>query len=59
MTWYKSLVNLASVDQWASIAIVCIVVALISVLIYLFAPKLVLRKVGFIVLSYLFWFCFQ
>ena len=35
VTWYKSLVNLASVDQWASIAIVCIVVALISVLIYL------------------------
>lgn len=47
VTWYKSLVNLASVDQWASIAIVCIVVALISVLIYLFAPKLVLRKAGF------------
>lgn len=47
VTWYKSLVNLASVDQWASIAIVCIVVALISVLIYLFAPKLVSRKAGF------------
>lgn len=47
VTWYKSLVNLASVDQWASIAIVCIVVALISVLIYLFAPILVLRKAGF------------
>lgn len=47
VTWYKSLVNLASVDQWTSIAIVCIVVALIFVLIYLFAPKLVLRKAGF------------
>ena len=54
VTWYKSLVNLASVDQWASIAIVCIVVALISVLIYLFAPNWCCVKLVFIVLSYLF-----
>lgn len=47
VTWYKSLVNLASVDQWASVAIVSIVVALIAILCYLFAPKLSLRKIGF------------
>ena len=47
VTWYKSLVNLASVDQWASVAIISIIVALIAILCYLFAPKLLLRKVGF------------
>lgn len=47
VTWYKSLVNLASVDQWASVAIVSIIVALIAILSYLFASKLLLRKAGF------------
>lgn len=47
VTWYKSLVNLASVDQWASVAIISIIVALIAILCYLFASKLMLRKVGF------------
>lgn len=47
VTWYKSLVNLASVDQWATVAIISIIIALAAILCYLFAPKLLLRKVGF------------
>lgn len=47
VTWYKSLVNLASVDQWASAAMISIILALIAILCYLFASKLLLRKTGF------------
>lgn len=47
VTWYKSLVNLASVDQWGGIAIFCVIVALFAILCYLFSNKLFLRKVGF------------
>ena len=47
VTWYKSLVNFTSVDNWAKTGILCIVMALLLVLLYLFGPQLMLRKVGF------------
>lgn len=47
VTWYKSLVNFTSVDNWAKLGILSIIVALVLVLVYLFAPQMVLRKVGF------------
>lgn len=47
VTWYKSLVNLTGVDDWAHIAIANISMALLLVLCYLFAKKLLLRKIGF------------
>ena len=47
VTWYQSLVNLTSVDRWAYVAIVSIILVLLLVLIYLFADNLRLRKVGF------------
>lgn len=47
VTWYKSLINLASVDTWAHISIVCIVFALLLALVYLFSSRVVLRKTGF------------
>lgn len=47
VTWYKSLINLASVDTWAHISIVCVILALILALIYLFASHVLLRKIGF------------
>ena len=37
VTWYKSLVNFTSVDNWAKTGILCIVMALLLVLLYLFA----------------------
>ena len=47
VTWYKSLVNFTSVDNWAKTGILCIVMALLLVLLYLFDPQLMLRKIGF------------
>ena len=47
VTWYKSLVNFTSVDHWAKTGILCIVMALLLVLLYLFGPQLMLRKIGF------------
>ena len=47
VTWYKSLVNFTSVDNWAKTGILCIVMALLLVFLYLFGPQLMLRKIGF------------
>lgn len=47
VTWYKSLVNYTSVDNWAKTSIVCIILALLLVLLYLFDPHMLLRKIGF------------
>ena len=47
VTWYKSLVNFTSVDNWAKTGIMAIVVALLLVLVYLFCQLVILRKIGF------------
>ena len=47
VTWYRSLVHLMSVDAWGRMAIVSLVCALLLVLVYLFAQRVWLRKVGF------------
>lgn len=46
-TWYRSLVNLMTIDNWARLAIVSIILTLILALVYLFASHLTLRKIGF------------
>lgn len=47
VTWYRSLVNLTSVDGWAYIALVSLLIALCLALLYLFSSKVWLRKIGF------------
>ena len=47
ITWYRSLVNMASVDGWAMIALVCLGLAIVLALAYLFSIHIWLRKVGF------------
>lgn len=47
VTWYHSLVNFTSVDCWANTAIVSIVMALLLILVFLFAPQMWARKSGF------------
>jgi hypothetical protein len=47
VTWWHSLVNLQSVDDWAWIALITLVAALLLSLAYLFASPIWLRKVGF------------
>ena len=46
-TWYRSLVNLMTIDNWARLAIASIILTLILALVYLFASHLTLRKIGF------------
>ena len=46
-TWYRSLVNLFSVDGWAYVSLISLAVAIILALLYLFATPLWLRKMGF------------
>ena len=47
ITWYKSLINITSVDGWAHTAIISIAMALILILLYLFGKKTSFRKIGF------------
>lgn len=47
VTWYYALVNLTDVDTWAFTAITSIVAALLLILVYLFGPSVLWRKVGF------------
>ena len=47
VTWYHSLVNFTSVDRWANTAIVSIVMALLLILVFLFAPQMWASKSGF------------
>lgn len=47
VTWYHSLVNFTSVDRWAYTAIFSIVMALLLILVFLFAPQMWARKSGF------------
>ncbi len=47
VTWYHSLVSMQSVDAWARMALVALVLAIVLALVYLFADLIWLRKVGF------------
>ena len=47
VTWYRSLVNMQSVDAWARMALIALVGAILLALAYLFANAVWLRKVGF------------
>jgi tetratricopeptide (TPR) repeat protein len=47
VTWYHSCVNLMSVDAWAVLALVSLVLLIVLSLIYLFSNPVWLRKVGF------------
>ena len=45
--WYKSLVNCLSIDGWASMSLVCLVLAFVMIAVYLFSTKVMTRKIGF------------
>lgn len=47
VTWYKSFVNLLSVDGWAHTAIVMLILLVVAALVYLFVDTVWIRKVGF------------
>ncbi len=47
VTWYQSLVNLTNVDGWAKTAVFAMIMALVLMLLYLFCPKDIVRRVSF------------
>ena len=47
VTWLRSLVNMASSDGWARVAIIALALAVLLALAWLFGGRLWLRKVGF------------
>ena len=47
VTWYRSLVNMASADGWARLALIAMALAIVLLLVYLFTSPVWLRKVGF------------
>ena len=47
VTWYRSLLNMASVDGWARMALCSLALAIILALVYLFSDPVWLRKIGF------------
>ena len=46
-TWYRSLVNLMSVDGWARTSLASLALLIMLLLIYLFSDRIWLRKIGF------------
>ena len=46
-TWYRSVVNILSVDGWAYVAIFSLVFAVVLLFVYLFSSPIWLRKIGF------------
>ena len=47
VTWYRSLVNIMSVDGWARTALVALALIIVLFLAYLFSDRIWLRKIGF------------
>ena len=47
VTWYRSLVNLMSVDGWGRMALVSLALVIVLFLVYLFSARVWMQKVGF------------
>ena len=47
VTWYRSLVNLNSVDSWAGISLAALALAIVLALSYLFSSRVWMQKAGF------------
>ena len=47
VTWYRSLVNLMSVDGWGRTALVSLALVIVLFLVYLFSSRVWMQKVGF------------
>lgn len=47
ISWYRSLLGTMSVDSWANVALVSLIISLLLFLVYLFANNILLRQVCF------------
>ena len=57
ITWIKNLTDLCSEKEWAQIGITCFILMLLSLSLYLFSKKLVLKKTGFFASILLLFIC--
>lgn len=51
MTWYKSIINVMSIDCWAILGIISIIIAIFGSLSYFFMSSVAIRKYGFYISS--------
>ena len=51
MTWYKSIINVMSIDCWAILGIISIIIAIFGSLSYFFMSSITIRKYGFYISS--------
>ena len=51
VTWFKSIKSCMGVDEWAKMAISSFLVLILALAMYIFGKKLVLRKIGLIVIT--------
>ena len=47
ITWYKSIINVMSIDCWAILGIISIIIAIFGSLSYFFMSSVTIRKYGF------------
>ena len=47
VTWYRSLVNMMSVDGWGRMALVSLAIVIVLFLVYLFSARVWVQKLGF------------
>lgn len=48
VSWFKSLINILSVDAWARISIICFLLFLVSLALFFFSKVIIWKKTGFI-----------
>lgn len=49
ITWWRNLANITSIDGWAVIAVASVLIAIVMMLLYLFAGSIAARKAGFFI----------
>jgi tetratricopeptide (TPR) repeat protein len=47
VTWYRSLINLMSVDGWGRVALISLAIVIVLFLVYLFSARVWVQKLGF------------
>lgn len=57
VSWIRSITNLMSESGWAKLAITTFILMLLSLILYFFSQKIVLKKIGFIVAVCLLFIC--
>lgn len=45
--WYKSIVNCMSIDSWAVVSLLCLIISFVMIAVYLLSSKVGARKFGF------------